>query len=185
MGASGYGGRRRIRYLRASSHPVLALGRHAESLPAGEGIEARPVDVADVTATTAALSGTSAAYYLLHARAGGQGFASRDRERAHAFGRAADAGLDRIVYLGGLGEDGDSRLSEYLSNRQEVGAILAASGVPVVELRAAVILGAGSTSFEMLRYLTEQLPAMVCPCWVKTRVQPFAEQTCWTTWSRR
>jgi len=100
-------------------------------------------------------------------------------------GRAADAGLDRIVYLGGLGEDGDSRLSEHLSNRQEVGAILAASGVPVVELRAAVILGAGSTSFEMLRYLTEQLPVMVCPWWVKTRVQPFAEQTCWTTWSRR
>ena len=105
--------------------------------------------------------------------AGGTGFEARDRELAEAFGRAAtSAGVGRIIYLGALGR-GD--LSTHLVSRQEVGAVLAASGVPVVELRAAVILGAGSISYEMLRSLTERLPVMVCPRWITTRLQPLAE----------
>jgi uncharacterized protein YbjT (DUF2867 family) len=142
-------------------------------LPSGPGIDARPVDVSDPDATAAALAGADAAYYLVHAMAAGEGFAARDRALARSFGMAArQAGVGRIVYLGGLGDDD---LSEHLSSRQEVGRILRESAVPVVELRAAVILGAGSISFEMLRYLTERLPAMVCPRWVNTRLQPIAE----------
>jgi uncharacterized protein YbjT (DUF2867 family) len=130
--------------------------------------------VGDPDATAAVLDDVDAAYYLVHAMAGGQGYAARDRASARGFAQAARrAHLGRIVYLGGLGEEG---LSEHLSSRQEVGRILRQSGVPVVELRAAVIIGAGSISFEMLRYLTERLPAMVCPRWVDTRLQPLAER---------
>jgi uncharacterized protein YbjT (DUF2867 family) len=130
------------------------------------------VDVADTGALVAALTGCEVAYYLVHAMAGGTGFAGRDRDLARSFAEAASrAGVGRIVYLGGLGH-GD--LSEHLASRQEVGEVLASSGVPTVELRAAVVLGAGSISFEMLRYLTERLPVMVCPRWVSTRVQPVA-----------
>ncbi len=151
----------------------LALARHPDTLPTGERITAVAVDVADPVATARALAGADAAYYLVHAMAGGTGFEARDRELAAAFGRAARAaGVGRIIYLGGLGR-GD--LSAHLVSRQEVGAVLAASGVPVVELRAAVILGAGSISYEMLRSLTERLPVMVCPRWITTRLQPLAE----------
>jgi len=152
---------------------VLAMGRHLGTLPAGERISVVTVDVADPEATAQALAGADAAYYLVHAMAGGTGFEARDRELAVAFGRAARAaGVGRIIYLGGLGR-GD--LSAHLVSRQEVGAVLAASGVPVVELRAAVILGAGSISYEMLRSLSERLPVMVCPRWITTRLQPLAE----------
>ena len=100
-------------------------------------------------------------------------FAEADREAAREFGKAArDAGLERIVYLGGLGSEGDS-LSTHLRSRHEVGEILRKSGVPVVEFRAAQIIGSGSISFEMIRYLTERLPVMVAPRWVNTRCQPI------------
>ena len=172
-GASGYVGRRLANQLGSADHQVLALGRHLGTLPTGERISAVAVDVADPQATARALSGADAAYYLVHAMAGGTGFEARDRELAVAFGRAARAaGVGRIIYLGGLGR-GD--LSAHLVSRQEVGAVLAASGVPVVELRAAVILGAGSISYEMLRSLSERLPVMVCPRWITTRLQPLAE----------
>ena len=172
-GASGYVGRLLAHQLARAGHHVLALGRDPESLPTGERVSAVAVDVADPEATARALVGTDAAYYLVHAMAGGSGFEDRDRELATAFGRAAKAaGIGRIVYLGGLGQ-GD--LSAHLVSRQAVGAVLASSGVPVVELRAAVILGAGSISYEMLRSLTERLPLMVCPRWIATRLQPLAE----------
>ena len=172
-GASGYVGRLLAHQLARAGHHVLALGRDPESLPTGERVSAVAVDVADPEATARALVGTDAAYYLVHAMAGGSGFEDRDRELATAFGRAAKAaGIGRIVYLGGLGQ-GD--LSAHLVSRQAVGAVLASSGVPVVELRAAVILGAGSISYEMLRSLTERLPVMVCPRWIATRLQPLAE----------
>src|SRR4051794_41125653 len=104
----------------------------------------------------------------------GASFRERDFELASTFGKAAArAGVGRLVYLGGLGDD---PTSEHLASRQEVGAALGAAGVPVVELRAAVVLGSGSISFEMLRYLTERLPAMVCPRWVRTSIQPIAER---------
>ncbi len=132
------------------------------------------IDVGDPEAVAAVLGGVDAAYYLVHAMAGGDGYAQRDRDMARCFAIAArHTGLGRIVYLGGLGREA---LSEHLSSRQEVGQILRQSGVAVVELRAAVIIGAGSISFEMLRYLTERLPAMVCPRWVDTRLQPLAER---------
>jgi len=173
MGASGYVGRRLVAHLARQGQHVTAIGRVASNLPSGPGIEPRPVDVGDPGVTTAALAGADAAYYLVHAMAAGEGFATRDRALARSFGLAARrAGVGRIVYLGGLGHDD---LSVHLSSRQEVGQVLGSTGVPVVELRAAVVLGAGSISFEMVRYLTERLPMMVCPRWVNTPTQPIAE----------
>jgi uncharacterized protein YbjT (DUF2867 family) len=157
-GASGYVGQLLAHRLAGAGHQVIALGRDPESLPAGDRISPVTVDVADPDSTTDALAGADAAYYLVHAMAGGTGFEARDRELAEAFGQAAlSAGVGRIIYLGALGR-GD--LSAHLVSRQQVGAVLAASGVPVVELRAAIILGAGSISYEMLRSLTERLSAL-------------------------
>lgn len=171
-GANGFVGRELVAHLSTIGFTVRALVRNPDSLGEQAGIEVHPVDVSDTAALGQALSGCEAAYYLVHAMAGGAGFAERDRDLARSFAEAArQAGVRRIVYLGGLGH-GD--LSEHLSSRQEVGELLASTGVPTVELRAAVILGAGSISFEMVRYLTERLPMMVCPRWVNTRVQPLA-----------
>jgi len=173
-GASGYVGALLTERLAAAGHEVVAFARHPDGLPTGEGIEAMALDVGDVESTSEALRGVEAAYYLVHAMASGEGFEARDRQLARAFAQAAHrARVGRIIYLGGLGHED---LSAHLVSRQEVGALLAASGVPVVELRAAVILGAGSISFEMLRSLTERLPVMVCPRWITTRLQPLAER---------
>lgn len=172
-GASGYVGRLLAKRLGENGHQVLALARNPRHLPTDARISSVAVDVADPKATARVLAGADAAYYLVHAMAGGTGFEARDHHLAETFGRAAkEAGVGRIVYLGGLGR-GD--LSAHLVSRQKVGEVLAASGVPVVELRAAVILGAGSISYEMLRSLTERLPVMVCPRWITTRLQPLAE----------
>ena len=112
------------------------------------------------------------AYYLVHSMAAGGEFRVADLHLATTFGHAAaKAGSSRIVYVGALGEAPDSA---HLASRQEVGAALGAGGITVVELRAAMVFGSGSISFEMLRYLTERLPAMVCPRWVRTRIQPIA-----------
>lgn len=171
VGAGGYVGGRLVAHLVASGRPVVALGRRADRLPATA--ERRPVDVADTEALTDALAGTDSAYYLVHSMAGGEGFSERDRTLAESFSTAAvAAGVRRIVYLGGLGQ---GALSEHLRSRQEVGVALASAGIEVVELRAAVVIGAGSISFEILRYLTERLPVMICPRWITTRVQPIAE----------
>ncbi|WP_051386461.1 DUF2867 domain-containing protein [Actinokineospora inagensis] len=170
-GASGYVGRKLVAAL--AGQPVLAIGRRIEALPTGDDVTRESVDVTDTDAVTKTLAGVHTAYYLVHAMAGGGDFADRDRQMASSFARAAEAaGVRRIVYLGGLG---CGTLSEHLESRQEVGELLASTSVPVVELRAAVIIGAGSISFEMLRYLTERLPVMVCPRWVATRVQPIGE----------
>lgn len=167
-GASGFVGRALVARLAADGHEVVALSRRGTAVA---GAEARAVDVGDAAAVEAALAGVDVAYYLVHSLEVGD-FRARDRRLAGAFGAAAAAaGVRRIVYLGGLGEDPSS---EHLASRQEVGVALGAAGVPVVELRAAVVLGAGSISFEMLRYLTERLPFMVCPRWVRTAIQPIA-----------
>ena len=167
-GGSGFVGRALAAELIAAGHEVVAFSRHARELPGGESCA---VDVADEAELTAALAGCDAAYYLVHSLGVGD-FRARDRDLAEGFGRAAaTAGVGRIVYLGGLGDDPQS---EHLASRQEVGGALASTGVPVVELRAAVVLGAGSVSFEMLRYLTERLPFMICPRWVHTAIQPIA-----------
>ena len=122
-----------------------------------------------------ALQGIELAYYLAHSMAGGEaGFEQRDLLAARSFARAArEAGLGHIVYLGGLG-DPDSELSAHLASRQQVGAELAAHGVPVTEFRAAIIIGSGSASFELLRSLVEHLPVMITPRWVRTLCQPIA-----------
>lgn len=121
-----------------------------------------------------ALRGVRFAFYLVHGMAGGADFHERDLTAARNFGAAARAaGVELIVYLGGLG-DPEADLSRHLRSRQETGAALRASGAPVTEFRAGVIVGSGSLSFEMIRYLAERVPVMVCPRWVRTRIQPIA-----------
>ena len=168
VGASGFVGRALSVALVEAGHAVSALSRHPPEIPGTEGIA---VDVGNEAELCASLVGCDVAYYLVHSLGEGD-FRSRDQVLAEHFGKAAaSAALDRIVYLGGLGNDPES---EHLASRQEVGIALGCGQVPVVELRAAVVLGAGSISFEMLRYLTERLPFMVCPRWVRTAIQPVA-----------
>lgn len=121
-----------------------------------------------------ALEGVDVAYYFLHSMDGEGGFVERDRELARTFGVAAyEAEVGRIVYLSGLHPD-EGRLSDHLASRVEVGDLLMASGVPTAVLQAAIILGSGSASFEMLRHLTTRLPVMVTPKWLDNRIQPIA-----------
>ena len=118
--------------------------------------------------------GIAVAYYLVHSLGAGSDFSERDVKAARHFGVAAkSAGVERIIYLGGLGNPGKA-LSEHLRSRHETGDALRESGVPVTEFRAGVIVGSGSLSFEMIRYLTERVPVMICPRWVYTRIQPIA-----------
>ncbi len=132
-------------------------------------------DVTDPASLAAAMEGIEVAYFLVHSMGGPDAFEEEDRRAARCFrDAAAAAGVGRIVYLGGLGRDDDPKLSRHLRSRHEVGRVLAAGPVPVTELRAAVIIGSGSASFEMLRYLVEVLPAMVTPRWVDNRCQPIA-----------
>jgi uncharacterized protein YbjT (DUF2867 family) len=171
-GATGFVGQALVARLADDGTTVVALARAIADSDVPDGVSARAVDLADRDALADALVDVEACYYLVHSMASPDGFADRDRQLAQQFGEvAAEQGVGRIVYLGALGEDPSST---HLSSRQEVGRLLGAAGVPVVELRAAVILGAGSISFEMLRYLAERLPYMVCPVWVQTRIQPLA-----------
>ncbi|HEU0104088.1 MAG TPA: NAD(P)H-binding protein [Mycobacteriales bacterium] len=170
-GASGFVGRRLCPALAEAGHGVRALTRHPESY-AGAG-EAVLGDVHDEPSLGVALEGCDAAYYLVHSLDDAD-FRSRDAEAAKTFGAvAARAGLRRIVYLGGLGDDADD-LSAHLRSRREVERLLGSGGVPVVTLRAGIIVGHGGISWEMTRQLVEHLPAMITPRWVRTRTQPIA-----------
>lgn len=121
------------------------------------------------------MDGVDTAYYLVHSLDAGDDFARRDLEAATTFGAAArEAGVRRIVYVGGLGDGSSPELSEHLKSRRQTGDALRASGVPVVEFRASIVLGSGSLSFEMIRALVERLPVMVCPRWVSVLAQPLA-----------
>jgi uncharacterized protein YbjT (DUF2867 family) len=176
-GATGYIGGRLVPRLIAAGHDVMCLARHPERL-VGRGwgaVKVRGGDVLDRASLDAAIARVDVAYYLVHSMAEGErGFEERDRIAAQNFGDAARrAGVQRIVYLGGLGEDNDD-LSSHLASRQQVGDVLRSSGVPVTEFRAAIVVGSGSISFEMIRYLTERLPVMITPRWVTTRCQPIA-----------
>lgn len=170
-GASGFVGRRLGETLERDGHHVRAMTRHPESYD-GPG---EPVlgDALEPDTLPAALSGCSAAYYLIHSLSSPD-FARLDAEAARAFGRAAAAaGVEQIIYLGGLGEDSDS-LSPHLQSRREVEGLLAEGGVPVTVLRAGIVVGDQGLSWEITRQLVEHLPAMVTPRWVRTRTQPIA-----------
>lgn len=130
-------------------------------------------DVLQPDSLAPAVQGVQAAYYLVHSLGGGSDFHQRDLSAANHFGVAArTAGVERIIYLGGLAEASPA-LSEHLRSRQQTGDSLRSAGVPVTEFRAGVIVGSGSVSFEMIRYLTERVPVMICPRWVYTRTQPI------------
>ncbi|MEU2791959.1 SDR family oxidoreductase [Streptomyces sp. NPDC007100] len=179
-GASGYIGGRLVPELLAAGYPVRCLARTPGKLrdhPWSGRVETVQGDVTDERSLTKALEGVGVAYYLVHALGTGKDFEETDRRAARTFAECArKAGVRRIVYLGGpvpRGAD-EQRLSPHLRSRSEVGRILLDSGVPTAVLRAAVIMGSGSASFEMLRYLTERLPVMVTPSWVRTRIQPIA-----------
>ena len=174
-GATGYIGGRLVPRLLEAGHSVRCLARNAERL-AGRFSDAEIIegDIFEERALRDACEGVDAAYYLVHSMSDSTRFAERDRDAAALFGRSArEGGVGRIVYLGGLGAD-DATLSHHLASRHEVGAVLRASGVEIIEFRAAVIIGAGSVSFEMMRYLTERLPVMIAPRWVTTRSPPIA-----------
>ncbi|WUH89117.1 SDR family oxidoreductase [Streptomyces sp. NBC_00433] len=179
-GATGYIGGRLVPELLDAGHEVRCLARTPVKLrdhPWVGRTEVVAGDVTDEASVGDALRGIDVAYYLVHALGTGADFERTDRTAARVFGeQARAAGVRRIVYLGGLTPRGvpASDLSPHLRSRAEVGRILLESGVPATVLRAAVIIGSGSASFEMLRYLTERLPVMVTPSWVRTRMQPIA-----------
>ncbi|WP_328981435.1 SDR family oxidoreductase [Streptomyces mirabilis] len=178
-GATGYIGGRLVPELLEAGHRVRCLARSPAKLrdyPWSGDAEVVRGDVTDAGSVAEALRGIDVAYYLVHALGTGRDFEETDRKAARIFGeQARAAGVSRIVYLGGLTPEGvpEERLSPHLRSRAEVGRILLESGVPTTVLRAAVIIGSGSASFEMLRYLTERLPVMVTPRWVRTRIQPI------------
>jgi uncharacterized protein YbjT (DUF2867 family) len=170
-GATGFVGRRLTRALEEAGRHVRAMTRHPDDYDGpGEPVHG---DVHDASTLPDALAGCSAAYYLVHSL-GSADFERLDAEAAKAFGEAAaEAGLEQIVYLGGLGNDSDE-LSAHLRSRREVEGLLGAAGVPVTVLRAGIVIGAGGISWEMTRQLVQHLPAMITPRWVKTRTQPIA-----------
>jgi uncharacterized protein YbjT (DUF2867 family) len=176
-GATGYIGGRLVPELLRAGYRVRVLTRSPAKLrahPWHDDVEVAAGDAHDAEAVARALDGVDVAYYLIHALGTGRDFEDQDRRTARIFATSARrASVGRIVYLGGM-QPADEVLSPHLRSRGEVGDILLDSDVPTVVLRAAVILGSGSASFEMLRYLTERLPAMVTPRWVRTRVQPIA-----------
>ena len=176
-GATGYLGRRLVGPLLDAGYRVRCLARTPRKLdaePWRDEVEVVQGDVMDATSLEAAFEGVHAAYYLVHSIGAGDAWESRDRVAAENFrDAAAHAGIAQIVYLGGLGDERAGGLSRHLGSRHDVGRVLASGPVPVTELRAAVIIGSGSASFEMLRNLVEVLPAMVTPKWVDTRVQPI------------
>lgn len=179
-GATGYIGGRLVPRLLADGFTVRCLVRSPRKLAARHWasdprVELQQVDLSDCESLTTLLTGCEAAFYLVHSMASaGREYAAQDSNLASHFALAARrAGVGRIIYLGGLGETGPD-LSEHLSSRREVEQTLASSGVPVTVLRAAMIIGSGSASFEILRYLVERLPVMITPKWVSTPCQPVA-----------
>ncbi|MXZ71535.1 MAG: SDR family oxidoreductase [Acidobacteria bacterium] len=176
-GATGCIGGRLLAVLEARGHVVRCMTRRPGTLAGRVGPRTAVVrgDCFDPVSLAAPLAGVDTAYYLVHSMGGPRShdFESRDREAARNFGEAArSAGARRIIYVGGLGAE--TGLSRHLRSRHETGEVLRASGVPVVELRSGIVIGAGSLSFELVRALVERLPVMTCPSWVRTPTQPIA-----------
>ncbi len=176
-GATGYIGGRLVPRLLEDGHELRLFARNAGRLQGRKWIgrvEVVEGDVFQPETLPPAMEGVDVAYYLIHSMSESGDFHQRDLVAARNFSTAAKAaGVERIIYLGGLG-DPDADLSEHLHSRQETGRVLSQAGVPVTEFRAAIIVGSGSISFEMIRYLTERIPIMICPRWVFTQVQPIA-----------
>src|SRR5215204_7322330 len=176
-GVTGYVGGRLVPLLLARGYRVRVLARDRDRLEGRSWlgrVELVLGDVLDPTTLPAALHQVDAAYYLVHSMGSHGDFGRRDLRAARNFAEAAaDQGVERIIYLGGLGRPG-TELSEHLRSRQETGAALREAGVPVTEFRASILVGSGSVSFEMIRSLTERLPVMLCPRSFYTRIQPIA-----------
>jgi len=175
-GASGYIGGRLLKALEAAHWPVRCLARRPEFLRSrvSSSTEVVQADCLDRTSLASALVGISTAYYLVHSMGSPGQFEKEDRQAARNFADAAcDQGVQRIIYLGGLGNQ-DQALSAHLRSRHEVADILRSSGVPTIEFRASIVIGSGSLSFEMIRALVQRLPVMICPRWVEVKAQPIA-----------
>lgn len=169
-GATGYIGGRLLPLLERRGVRLRCLARRPADLRArvGESTELVAGDVLDLGSLALAFEGVDTAYYLIHSMASGRDFGQDDRQGAANFSAAAkEAGVRRIIYLGGLGNPKHA-LSDHLRSRQETGEVLRASGIQIIEFRASVIIGSGSLSFELIRALVERLPIMVCPKWVAT-----------------
>lgn len=174
-GATGYIGGRLLNRLQSGGHRVRGISRSPErvKLTPGSDTEVVQGDVLDLESLRSAMRGVACAYYLVHSMGSRGDFSHSERLGAENFAQAAkEAGVERIIYLGGLGK-GDT-LSKHLSSRQEVGRILRRSGVPTVEFQSSIIIGSGSLSFEMIRALVQRLPIMITPRWVRTKTQPIA-----------
>lgn len=176
-GGTGYVGGRLIPLLEQRGVRLRCLARNPEKLrsrvqPSTEVLRG---DVLDSPSLERACQGVQTAYYLVHLMSGSKDFEQEDRLAAlHFAGAAKKAGVRRIIYLGGLGDDADPKLSPHLRSRHEVGAILRQSDAEVIEFRASVVIGAGSLSFDLIKVLTDRLPVMICPRWLTTPTQPIA-----------
>jgi uncharacterized protein YbjT (DUF2867 family) len=183
-GATGYVGGRLLERLGQLPLAIRCLVRSPDKLSASRSkvrgpLEIQTGDIRDPRAVRESLTGVQTAYYMVHlmAAAGGEDFERQDREAAQIFANAArEAGVQRIIYLGGLGNSADPHLSPHLRSRHEVGSILRDSGVETIEFRASLVIGTGSLSFDLVQSLTNRLPIMLCPKWLTTPTQPIAIQ---------
>jgi uncharacterized protein YbjT (DUF2867 family) len=176
-GASGYVGGRLLPLLERQPVVLRCLARSPDKLRplVKESTQVVRGDVLDPASLDGALHDVHTAYYLVHLMSDSKDFERDDKQAANNFADAAKkAGVRRIIYLGGLGDDADPDLSPHLRSRHEVGGILRASGVETVEFRAGMVVGAGSLSYRLLKSLTDRLPVMICPRWLTTATQPVA-----------
>jgi len=176
-GASGYVGGRLIPLLEQQPVILRCLARNPDKLRrlVKESTQIVQGDVLDSGSLDEAMKGVQTAYYLVHLMSGSKDFEKEDRQAATNFALAAKkAGVRRIIYLGGLGDDADPKLSPHLRSRHEVGEILRNSGVETIEFRASLVIGTGSLSFDLVKSLTDRLPVMLCPRWLTTPTQPIA-----------
>ena len=175
-GGTGYVGGRLMPHLEKGKDQIRCLSRHPESTPShSTNEEVVAGDVRDPASLDRALEGIDTAYYLVHLMSDSSDFEEEDRTVARNFAEAAKkAGVRRIIYLGGLGDDTDPKLSPHLRSRHEVGLVLRESDAEVIEFRSSMVIGAGSLSYGLLRDLTDRLPVMLCPRWLSTPTQPIA-----------
>jgi uncharacterized protein YbjT (DUF2867 family) len=176
-GGSGYVGGRLIPLLEKQGGRLRCLARNPEKMRSlvQAGTEIVQGDVLNAPSLDQAMQGVHTAYYLVHLMSGSKDFEKEDRQAAQNFAQAAKkAGVQRIIYLGGLGDDADPKLSPHLRSRHEVGQILRESGVETIEFRGSMVIGAGSLSFDLVQSLTDRLPVMLCPRWLTTPTQPIA-----------